>query len=66
MQKFNVNIEKLIEISETLLELADRGERDLNDDSCGVLYGVARDCAYKLKKLAECEKQSHIRSGKWN
>ena len=35
------------------------------DNGCGILYGVLRDSAYKLKKLAEEEKQNHMVKGWW-
>jgi hypothetical protein len=50
---------------EEMMELADRGDADREDNGCGILYGVLRDSAYKLKKLAEDEKQNHITKGWW-
>ena len=47
------------------MELADRGDADREDKGCGILYGVLRDSAYKLKKLAEEEKQNHVVKGWW-
>jgi hypothetical protein len=32
---------------------------------CGVLYGVIRGSAYKIKKLAETEKEAHMKKGWW-
>jgi hypothetical protein len=32
---------------------------------CGILYGVTRDSAYRIKKLAELEKAAHIKKGWW-
>lgn len=48
-----------------MIYLADRGDADREDNGCGILYGVLRDTAYKLKKLAEDEKVNHIRKGWW-
>jgi hypothetical protein len=48
-----------------MLDLADQGDVDREDNGCGILYGVLRDSAYKLKKLAEEEKHNHIRKGWW-
>ena len=47
------------------MELADQGDADREDNGCGILYGVLRDSAYKLKKLAEDEKANHIHKGWW-
>jgi len=48
-----------------MLDLADEGDAVREDSSCGVLYGVLRDAAYKIKHLAEAEKEAHIRKGWW-
>ena len=66
MKQCNKNIQDIIELSEKLLSLSDRGDIDRNDDSCGVLYGVARDAAYKILSLAQGEKEKHISSEKWD
>lgn len=42
-----------------MLALADEGDRDRVDDGCGILFGVLRDMAYKLRALAEQERRSH-------
>ena len=39
--------------------LADQGDAGREDTGCGVLYSVLRDSAYKLKQLAELEKEAH-------
>ena len=48
-----------------MIYLADQGDADREDNGCGILYGVLRDAAYKLKKLAEDETLNHIRKGWW-
>jgi len=48
-----------------MMELADQGDADREDNGCGILYGVLRDSAYKLKKLADAEKKNHITKGWW-
>jgi hypothetical protein len=50
---------------EQMIALADRGDEDREDVGCGVLYGVLRDAAYKLKRMAEEEKRSHQEKGWW-
>ena len=48
-----------------MINLADLGDADREDRGCGILFGVLRDSAFKLKKLAEEEKLNHIRKGWW-
>lgn len=48
-----------------MLDLADEGDEVREDDGCGVLYGVLRDSAFKIKKLAEAEREAHINKGWW-
>jgi hypothetical protein len=61
----NLHIVKTLELTEEMIQLANRGEADREDNGCGILYGVLRDSAYKLKKLAEEEKRNHVRKGWW-
>ncbi|MFO7970394.1 MAG: hypothetical protein R6U40_01435 [Desulfobacterales bacterium] len=48
-----------------MIELAKTGDAQREDTGCGILYGVLLDSAYKLKRLAEKEKQNHIKKGWW-
>ncbi len=48
-----------------MLDLANVGDIDREDIGCGILYGVMRDSAYKLKQIADKEKQTHINKGWW-
>lgn len=66
MRPCNLHIVKTLKLAEEMILLADRGEADREDNGCGILYGVLRDSAYKLKKLAEAEKRNHVRKGWWN
>ncbi len=49
-----------------MIRVADNGDIDREDNGCGILFGVLRDSAYKVKKLAEQEKSNHIEKGWWN
>ena len=60
-----VELRPEIVLDETGQLPADQGDADREDNGCGILYGVLRDSAYKLKKLAEEEKQNHIIKGWW-
>jgi hypothetical protein len=61
----NLHIINTLKLADEMIDLADRGDTDREDNGCGILYGVLRDSAFKLKKLAEEEKLNHIRKGWW-
>ena len=62
----NLNIQRVLRISREMIALADEGDRDRSDSSCGVLYGTLRDTAYKLRGLAEKERELHRSGGMWD
>lgn len=61
----NENIVRTIRLTKEMLALADEGDLDRLDDSCGILYGILRDMAYRLRKQAEEECEKHKQNGKW-
>ncbi len=65
MKSCDNNIRDTIQLAKDMIDLANKGDLEREDTGCGILYGVLRDCAYKLKKLAETEKENHIRKGWW-
>ena len=58
-------IKKTLVMVEDMLVLADEGDAIREDVGCGVLYAVLRDSAYKIKKLAEAEREAHTKKGWW-
>ncbi len=62
----NENIRRVLAISREMLALADEGDRDRNDSSCAILYGILRDMAYRLRKLADEECAKHKEADKWD
>ena len=62
----NDNIRRALEMSKGLIILADNGEMAMEDDGCGVLYGVVRDCAYRIRAEAEREREAHKAKGAWD
>jgi hypothetical protein len=65
MRRCDESIKKTIELVQGMLDLADEGDSVREDTGCGVLYGVIRDSAFKIRKLAEAEKEAHIKKGWW-
>jgi len=44
---------EVIELSDGMLRIADRGMVKCEKDACIVLYGAIRDCAYRIKRLVK-------------
>jgi hypothetical protein len=61
----NLHIARTLQLVDEMIDLADQGDSAREDTGCGILYGVLRDAAFKLKQLAEAEKRNHIRKGWW-
>jgi len=62
----NKHIKETLDLVRSLIILADEGESDSQDDGCRLLYGVIRDCAYKIKYEAEREIDAHKNNKKWD
>ena len=65
MRPCDENIKKTLGFAYEMIELADQGDAEREDSGCGVLYGVLRDSAFKIKKIAETEREAHKRKGWW-
>ena len=48
-----------------MIILSDEGEAESIDNGCALLYGVIRDCAYRIRAEAERERDQHIEQGNW-
>jgi hypothetical protein len=53
------NLRQVIELSGEMMRLADKGDQEREDAGCGVLYGMLRDAAYKIRQVAEAEREAH-------
>ena len=62
----NENLVRTLRLTREMIALADEGDRDRTDDSCGIVYGVLRDAAYRVREMAERECAKHRRAGKWD
>jgi hypothetical protein len=65
-QLCNKHIKEALDLVRRLIILADEGEQHSDDDGCRLLYGVIRDCAYKIRNEAEREKNAHKINNKWD
>ncbi len=59
MKPCDQNLQRTIDLTQEMIRLADRGDVDREDTGCGILYGMLRDAAYKLWRMAEEEQQRH-------
>ena len=55
----NQHINRVLTLAAKLLAIADEGDEVRRDIGCGVLFGTIRDCAYKIRFLAESELAAH-------
>lgn len=55
------NIKNTLKLANEMICLAEKGSLDRFDNGCGILYGVLLDSAFKIKKIAEAEKEAHIK-----
>lgn len=66
MRPCDKNLKSTLKLTDEMIDLATQGDADREDTGCGILYGILLDSAYKIKKLAEQEKNAHIRKGWWD
>jgi len=63
---YNDNLLRTLRLTREMLALADEGDRDRDDMSCGIIYGILRDSAYRIRNLVEQECENHQNAGKWD
>ena len=66
MKRCDECIVKTLSLVERMMDLADEGDDVREDAGCGVLYGVLRDSAFRIRKLAETEIAAHVKKGWWD
>ncbi len=59
------NLKRVQRLTREMLALADEGDRDRIDDTCGIVFGVLRDMAYRLRKMTDEEIERHRAAGRW-
>jgi len=65
MRSCDESLRKTLQLTDAMIDLADEGDIAREDVGCGILYGVIRDSAYKIRRLAEKEREAHIQKGWW-
>ena len=65
MRPCDESLKRTIEMTIRMLNIADEGDAVREDTGCGVLYGVVRDSAFKIKEMAEKEREAHKKKGWW-
>jgi hypothetical protein len=65
MKACNESIKKTLDLVRFMIEVSDEGDAVREDNGCGILYAVLRDAAFKIKELAESERDAHIQKGWW-
>ncbi len=53
------NIKRAIALADELLLLSWKGQAESRDLGCASLFGVVRDCGYRVRAEAEREKAAH-------
>ena len=59
MHDYNVNVRSLIQVANELISVADRGHAECTDEKCVSLFGLAKDCGYRIRTAAEREYAAH-------
>lgn len=59
MMDFNRNVKRLAEIASELIALADKGHDECHDENCVSLFGLAKDCGYRIRMEAQREMAAH-------
>ncbi len=65
-KKCDTNIARTIKLAKQMIQLAQDGDEHREDPGCGILYGILLDSGYRILKLAQQEKDNHIKKGWWN
>ena len=61
MKPCNMHIVNTLKLVDEMIYLADLEDADREDNGCGILYGVLRDSAFKLKKTGRRRKAESLK-----
>lgn len=60
MQDKNKNVRRLINLASNLIQVADNGHDECVDENCVGLFGLAKDCGYRIRAEAKREFAAHL------
>ena len=63
---YNDNLRSVRRLTNEMLALADKGDSSREDVSCGIIYGILRDAAYRLRRMVDDECDRHEEEKKWD
>lgn len=55
----NTYISEALRIADDLIDFANSSEILIDDTGCSILFGVMRDCSYKIRQQAELQRQAN-------
>ena len=65
MKDYNENVARLAGIATEMIAVSDKGHAECRDENCVSLFGLAKDCAYRIRTAAEKESREHdVKFGK--
>lgn len=53
------NLKQSLDLAGEMLRLSEKGMAECEDDGCLVVYGILRDCAYRINESATAELNAH-------
>ncbi len=60
MKDYNENVDRMMSLAAEMIDLADKGLAECHDENCVSLFGLAKDCAYRIRMAAERESRVHV------
>ena len=59
MKDADGNVRRLADVATELIAVADKGHDQCHDENCVSLFGLAKDCGYRIRLAAEREMAAH-------
>jgi len=59
MKDYNANVKRVADLASEMIAASDKGHAECHDENCVSLFGLAKDCAYRIRSAAERESRIH-------